>query len=662
MRSAVASCNFSSFMQISFDDDTEQFETKMTTFHDLVYCIESIGQVDITRLGLLFILLNLKTSHPSVHDALAPVLMDGTISLEMMESCMTYHFEMCNAHFGQHQLPSSPLALPAHLQQRVIMCLNCRRTGHTIEFCIAPGGQMEGLPMHEAMDRQHAAHNALRPCAKPRDVGSGAGTTQLSSTLLKLDDDGSVWIAGTHYRPDSKVNAALADSTLPSSDLGDYSDWPPANSADTLLDMSAILITSVDEVALLGHSSNPPFFLNSGASSHISCVQSDFTDLTHLAKPRRISGVGNASVFAVGVGTVDLILPQTDARLRLLDVLFAPSACVHLVSIHQLNSAGYITTFQSGRCHLADDNDATIADCAPGPSNLYALPDAHAEAAADLALPSLVSMPNLETWHRCLGHASHQTVLKMAQAGTTTGMPIDLSLAPQACDHCILGKQTHNPVLKIREGARATRWLEHVHIDLSGPHSVLSHSGYRYIMNFIDNFLGYNLTCLLKAKSDAFCTFCAWLSVTEAQSHEKLCYVLTDNGELCSVDMARWCAARGIMHQFTAPHTSAQNGRVECLHRTLMDKAHTMRLACNAPLKMWDKFVVTVSYLTTLTASHPLGGHTPHELWFGGKPLLSHLREIRCQAYVLISGNNPKIAVQSVECILIGYTPNSKAY
>ncbi len=517
-------------MQITFDDNPAHFDNNMTTFRDLVYRIESIGHVDVHRLGLLFFLLNLKSSHPTVHDALAAALMDGSISVELMENRMQYYFEMRGAQQGQQHMSGSFIALPAQLPPQTVMCPNCKCPGHSIKFCIAPGGKMEGLSMQDAIDRQCVIRDNMCQRVKPREETN----TPSNGTLLKLDNDGSVWITSICYRPDSKISAALANSEHPilDPDLDEYSDWPAGSSTDTVLNTSAILITSIDstDVVFLSHPTNIPFFLDSGASSHISCVRSGFVTLKQLDEPR------------------------------------------------------------------------------------------------------------------------------------TKGMTINLSLAPQACDHCVRGKQACSPILKVREGARATRWLEHVYIDLSGPHAIMSHSSFCYIMNLIDDYSRYNWTHLLKAKSDTFGAFCTWLTATEIQSGKKLCYVLTDNGELCSTDMAHWCADRGITHQFTAPHTSAQNGRVEHLHRTLMDKACTMRLACDAPLQMWDEFIVTASYLTNLTASHTLNGRTPHELWFNAKPSISHLREIGCRAYVLISGNNPKIAAHSLECILIRYTPNSKAY
>ena len=87
-----------------------------------------------------------------------------------------------------------------------------------------------------------------------------------------------------------------------------------------------------------------------------------------------------------------------------------------------------------------------------------------------------------------------------------------------------------------------------------------------------------------------------------------------------------------------------------------------MRIACNAPGSLWDEFCLTTAYLTCLTAATANQGCTPYQLWFGRLPSLSHLREIRCNAYALHTPSPSKIYARSLPCILIGYAPHSKAY
>ena len=87
-----------------------------------------------------------------------------------------------------------------------------------------------------------------------------------------------------------------------------------------------------------------------------------------------------------------------------------------------------------------------------------------------------------------------------------------------------------------------------------------------------------------------------------------------------------------------------------------------MRTQTELPANRWDELTVTASYLSAHTLTKTLG-LTPYEAWFGSKPNLSHLREIRCRAFVLIQDkHNLKIYAHSYECILIGYSQDSKAY
>ena len=100
-------------------------------------------------------------------------------------------------------------------------------------------------------------------------------------------------------------------------------------------------------------------------------------------------------------------------------------------------------------------------------------------------------VPNLETWHRHLGHCNTRTIIDMARNKVVKGMPIDLSSSPPSCDSCILRKQTRSLVSKVQEGVRATKPLEHIYVDLCGPMPVTSRSGHLYSMNVIDDHSSY---------------------------------------------------------------------------------------------------------------------------------------------------------------------------
>jgi len=73
--------------------------------------------------------------------------------------------------------------------------------------------------------------------------------------------------------------------------------------------------------------------------------------------------------------------------------------------------------------------------------------------------------------------------------------------------------------------------------------------------------------------------------------------------------------------------------------------------------------VQTAAYLKDHTLTCTLKDKTPYEIYYGQKPDLSHLRKLGCKAFILIqSSSRPKIYSRSVECVLVGYSPNSKAF
>ena len=98
------------------------------------------------------------------------------------------------------------------------------------------------------------------------------------------------------------------------------------------------------------------------------------------------------------------------------------------------------------------------------------------------------AIPDLETWHQCLGHVNYDSIIQMAEKRLAKGMPTSLAYLPQICVHCILAKQTRMPVPKLREGERAKELLEKVFSDITRPEAVKTPHGELYTLNFIDDY------------------------------------------------------------------------------------------------------------------------------------------------------------------------------
>ncbi len=170
--------------------------------------------------------------------------------------------------------------------------------------------------------------------------------------------------------------------------------------------------------------------------------------------------------------------------------------------------------------------------------------------------------------------------------------------------------------LTVTGGHKATRRLEKVFVDLQGPHAVEARGGYLYTMNMIDDCTNRVWGIPLKRKSDAFPEIRAWTLEQENLTHEKVGTFIMDNGELKTSEMDAWLAARGTRQVFTAPYTSAHNGRVERLHRTLLGKANAMRIYAKVPADLWMEFYLTAVHLHNKTAAiSSVKSITPYEAW-----------------------------------------------
>jgi Reverse transcriptase (RNA-dependent DNA polymerase)/GAG-pre-integrase domain len=568
-----------------------------------------------------------------------------------------------------------------------IICINCKRPGHTEPYCVHPGGGMAGKTIEESKAARR----------KDKEVKAGKSTATSSSptdTRVKVTVKGSDGRAYTLLTdPSSLTPAPETSNQAPKEFVGITSinpelipvehaeyhgfmamiqeepnlsiepelkasvDW---NTHSNQTDFSALSVTLPQAPISI---KNVPFLIDSGASSGISPDRNDFTNLKPIT--RGVKGIGGSSITAHGIGDIRIQVAK-DAYLWLRNSLFIPNATVRLISVSSLTSDSNATVhFDHQKCWVTSRlNGNTIAEGALLPDlKLYALNIPIYP--TDTAYP-VVHIPDLDTWHRRLGHANFQTISDMARIGTIKGMPLSITNAPPKCDSCILGKQTKTSVPKKREegiGHRATRKLEKVWVDLVGPAAVTSRTGNRYVMDIVDDYTSHPWSIPLKTKDEAFQYLKGWEIAREKETGLQVGTYITDGGELKSNEMSKWLESRGTTQRFTAPYTSAHIGRVERMHRTLMGKARAMRIYAKLPDYLWDELYLTATHLTAKTITRSLGNITPFEKWHERKPDYTYMKEIGCKAFVLIQNrHNPKVYERSIECVLIGYEPNAKSY
>ncbi len=95
-----------------------------------------------------------------------------------------------------------------------------------------------------------------------------------------------------------------------------------------------------------------------------------------------------------------------------------------------------------------------------------------------------------------------------------------------------------------------------------------------YLMNIIDDYSSFPWGFILKKKSDAEQVFRDWKTKVERETGHRIGIVYTDGGgEYSSSMFEAMLQQQGIEHQTTAPYTSAQNGKSQHMHQTIMGQA-----------------------------------------------------------------------------------------
>jgi hypothetical protein len=99
------------------------------------------------------------------------------------------------------------------------------------------------------------------------------------------------------------------------------------------------------------------------------------------------------------------------------------------------------------------------------------------------------------------------------------------------------------------------------------------------------------------------------------------------------------------------------------MNKTLMDKARSMLSGVGITQEFWVEAVDTAKYLVNMSPSSALVDMTPHEVWFGKNPSLSHLKVFGCDAFVHVpKEKRSKLDKKEVKCIFIGYKEGMKGY
>eukprot|EP00253_Pinus_taeda_P024984 PITA_24984 len=119
---------------------------------------------------------------------------------------------------------------------------------------------------------------------------------------------------------------------------------------------------------------------------------------------------------------------------------------------------------------------------------------------------------------------------------------------------------------------------------------------------------------MLKRKSEVFTVFKQFRGLVGNIIGRTIKCLRTDNGgEFTSKEFDNYCKDTGIKRHNTTVYTPQQNGVVERMNRTLLERARSMLSNTNLQKELWTEAVATACYVINRSPSMVIGCKIPQE-------------------------------------------------
>lgn len=158
--------------------------------------------------------------------------------------------------------------------------------------------------------------------------------------------------------------------------------------------------------------------------------------------------------------------------------------------------------------------------------------------------------------------------------------------------------------------------------------------------------------------------FTRFIDSAEKQSGARVKRVRTDNGtEICNKEFKELFTTRGIKHELTNVYTPEQNGACERFNRTLLNMVRAMLAEAGLPDEWLAETAMCACYVSNHMTYKVLGTTTPHELWHGSAPSVSHFKTFGCLTFVHVPKQlRTKLEKRVKIGILLGYATKTRGF
>ena len=180
-------------------------------------------------------------------------------------------------------------------------------------------------------------------------------------------------------------------------------------------------------------------------------------------------------------------------------------------------------------------------------------------------------------------------------------------------------------------------------------------------MSLNDEFSRMVWVYVLKNKDNVFEKCKTWKTLVETQTNRKVRRLRTDDGlEFFNKRFKNFYAEHRIVRHKTVRHTPKQNGLVERMNKTLINKVKCMLIQSKLSVSLWAKTLSTACYIVNRSPSSGINLKAPIELWIGRPTDYSNMRVFECPVYAHIKQG--KLKPRALKGVFIGYPERVKGY
>jgi hypothetical protein len=137
-----------------------------------------------------------------------------------------------------------------------------------------------------------------------------------------------------------------------------------------------------------------------------------------------------------------------------------------------------------------------------------------------------------------------------------------------------------------------------------------------------------------------------------------------DNGREFDNSCTRsFLLTHGVLLRMSCPYTSPQNGKDECIIRSINNVMCSILFQASLPAAYWVESLHTATFLLNQLPTKTIHASCPYFALFSTTPTYEHLHAFGCACYPNMSATAPhKLAPRSASCVLLGYSDHHKGY